>query len=74
VSEFQLCMAALRRPLNYGKQAASSQWAIDKGLGILCPFQSMGMMEKDHPRFKEAKEAELQQVKAGNLNYKGLLG
>jgi len=30
--------------------------------------------EKDHPRFKEAKEAELRQVKAGNYNYKGLLG
>jgi hypothetical protein len=30
--------------------------------------------EKNHPRYKEAKEAELRQVRAGNMNYKGLLG
>lgn len=30
--------------------------------------------EKDHPRYKEAREVELQQVKAGNYNFKGILG
>jgi hypothetical protein len=35
MSEFQLCMAALRRPLNYSQQSGSSQWATDKSLGIL---------------------------------------
>jgi len=30
--------------------------------------------EQDHPRYKEAKEREHQEVKKGNRNYKGLLG
>jgi len=29
--------------------------------------------ERNHERYKEAKEAELAEVKKGNLNYKGLL-
>ena len=30
--------------------------------------------ERNHPRYREAKEAELKELKAGNRNYKGLLG
>jgi hypothetical protein len=30
--------------------------------------------EENHPRFKEAKERERQEVLNGNYNYKGLLG
>lgn len=30
--------------------------------------------EQSHPMYKEAKDAELQQVQQGNYNYKGLLG
>jgi hypothetical protein len=29
--------------------------------------------EKEHPRYKDAKAEELEQVTAGNMNYKGLL-
>lgn len=29
--------------------------------------------EKSHPRYKDAKDAEFEQVKQGNYNYKGLL-
>ena len=29
--------------------------------------------EKEHPRYKEAKDEELRQVQAGNMNYGGLL-
>lgn len=29
--------------------------------------------EKHHPRYKEAKEAELKAVQSGNMNYPGLL-
>ncbi len=32
------------------------------------------LKEKDHPQYKEAKEAELAEVRKGNYNYKGLLG
>jgi hypothetical protein len=30
--------------------------------------------EQDHPRFKEAKERERQEMLNGNYNYEGLLG
>jgi len=30
--------------------------------------------EKSHPRYKEAKEREHQEVLRGNYNYKGILG
>ena len=49
--------------------------------GIVCGLSSMSFLntqmccmdclnkEKDHPKYKEAKEEELRQVKAGNYNY-----
>jgi hypothetical protein len=35
VTEFEMNMAALRRPLDYGQRHPQSQWSIDAGLGIL---------------------------------------
>ena len=31
------------------------------------------VLERSHPRFEEARAAELAEVKKGNLNYRGLL-
>lgn len=43
-------------------------WLNDETICLDCDEK-----EKLHPRYKEAKAAELQQVQQGNYNYKGLL-
>jgi hypothetical protein len=35
MTEFEMAMAALRRPTDYSQRCAESQWNIDAGLGIL---------------------------------------
>jgi hypothetical protein len=37
-----------------------------------CICKECDEKEKAHPRYKEAKEAELEQVKKGNYNFEGI--
>jgi hypothetical protein len=35
MTRFEMCMAALQRPSNFGQLPTDRQWEIDKALGIL---------------------------------------
>jgi len=55
MTERQMFEQSFQRPSNYFKLSGESQWAIDKGLGIL-DWEGDDLTEEDKERFKNHYE------------------
>ena len=52
MTEREMFERSFKRPRNFFKLSASTQWSIDKQLGIL-DWEGEGLTEEDKKRFRE---------------------